>query len=752
MSRILRLPDAAYFLLVLALACCAQPDSNDVEGLSGVQNPDAGGGGDAPTATIDGVLGDATAIDSTPGATADDAAVRADSRAPDASVADEGLMVATTRACGSAPLSAGLPAGVLELLNLGHVDGISAIRLAGERLLSRSRKRFILWDSKSRRQLLSGALQRAPCSGPICAATVGLAGDTLFVASADASASETIRLYDANTATLRATITTPEQAYSDWNGHDSVGIAQDGSYVWVAGSKSLAAWSKAGRPLFQRSGDYQEAFVDGAPNELRVHARREARAIERIALDGSATQSPPFEGAFLRWFKDGGRFFTADGGLIRVYDAQSNKLHQVTLPAVARLEGRGDYFWNYRKSHPSYPLEIYRIGAGLAPVRTIDSPYPSTLTALIESAGRFAWLPHGRSVVSVARLDAGSAVREFETPVPYATTFAAVSEDWAIGGSWGQLYDSRHLQDAGLGWPLALGCGAIESADGTVSGRALFASTTGGVLVVDAVDTAPRVEAMIPFASSQVAISRSGYTAAASATDQFAQYRPDRTLRLFDLRHNALIHSWPYAVDQHNLFAFDLAREGTALGWTTGTFADRRWQLQQRVIDYRDQTILYADQDADARVRPFLSPSGKLIAIASSSRSSPETITRIVRQGSLLQAVPGVVVGWLDDERLLVNRYAWRSDTEPRAYSRAEVYDLSATLLATPSLPEIKALTVLAGDRIFDPDRAAIHQLPGGEVVWRSAIESDRAAIAGPYVVSVTQALSGSALLVAQRY
>jgi hypothetical protein len=110
------------------------------------------------------------------------------------------------------------------------------------------------------------------------------------------------------------------------------------------------------------------------------------------------------------------------------------------------------------------------------------------------------------------------------------------------------------------------------------------------------------------------------------------------------------------------------------------------------------------------------------------------TATDILKNGTLVTAVPGVGIGWIDNSRILANRYS--STQAGMQYAGATIYDSTGVTVSTPALPELKSIQTVTSDQVYDPSHNAIYSLTTGQPTWSGSFpNSGLGAIAGSYVV-----------------
>jgi hypothetical protein len=136
-----------------------------------------------------------------------------------------------------------------------------------------------------------------------------------------------------------------------------------------------------------------------------------------------------------------------------------------------------------------------------------------------------------------------------------------------------------------------------------------------------------------------------------------------------------------------------------------------------------------------------LSPDGTFIGVSNQSIVGAGAIsysTNILHNGTLVTAVPGFAIGWIDNGRILVNQYSATGDLIV-GYTGAAIYSSAGVQLATPPLPELHGIQTLTTDSVYDPFHNAIYSLTTGQPVWTGSFGSyGLGAVVGSYVVYQT--------------
>jgi hypothetical protein len=229
----------------------------------------------------------------------------------------------------------------------------------------------------------------------------------------------------------------------------------------------------------------------------------------------------------------------------------------------------------------------------------------------------------------------------------------------------------------------------------------------------------------------------------ASANANDAQYEADRTLNFYSLPSGAVLKSYPYTFQdgQPALFDFTLAGSRTTIAQQTGTFQNSLWTYTREVTPLTGGSVIWSDTPTTPGTNLpgvasiLLSPDGTL-SDAYGGGSGPTYATNVRKNGTLVDAIPGLALGWIDNNRILVNQYANSSDGTIVQYTGAAIYDSTGTKIATPALPELKGIQTVTPDSVYDPSHNAIYSLTTGQPTWTGASPgSGLGAVAGSYVV-----------------
>jgi len=643
-----------------------------------------------------------------------------------------------------------------SLVDLGHANAIYLMRLQPTRLFSQdSGGHWVLWDYTGTTELASG--DQAPLGsfsqGPTPPYPADMAGSVMAIGRAGV-----VDLRSNNDGSLITTLSDPSLDPSSgvawWK------LATDGSYVVSGYSSGLSVWSTAdGHLLFNRSGDYSHAMAFAAAGQIQIALGPGGTSvIETDSVpNGTSSTGAAFTGSFNAWFEDGSHFLTNSADLnppgqpasfdVYEYSADSTQDGMIVLGDVSALNGYGNWFWNAPTL--SLGLTLYAVG-GSTETATYNLgsdfgvfPFGSTI----------GMLPYGTGSASILDLSGSSPVVTTATlPVAYLKAFAATSPtQWAVGNVHGVVLDGASAATT----PRYFGYGNALSMSGT-AGEVAIATASGKILVYN--PSAQAVVTTINFTSSKLAMSSDGTVLAAKASDLDSQYEPDRTLNIYSLPGGAVTNSFPYTFQDSPpvpfLFDFVMSQSGNALAQLLGTYNGLYFNYTREVTPLSGSPIIWTDNPPAGpppdNAAIFLSPHGTLIAestpvISSGGYPSPVT-TSIYKNGTLVATVNGFVVGWIDNDRVLVNTFS-----SAGSYTGAVIYDATGTLLATlNALPQMapnvnpnepSGFLTVDSNSIYSPYTYSIYSLTTGAATWSETVPIPGTAYS-PYKAAST--LSGS--------
>ena len=602
------------------------------------------------------------------------------------------------------------------LVELGHVRFPQQVIYDGTRIASLDGfNHAVLWNAQNSAILATQDNVRCDES---CGGHVALAGNSMVTrnqagfivrSSADGSAVSTIA-FAATTNTW-------------WR------LATDGSYIVAGDGTGLNVWSRAGALLFTRAGNYVQTQASAAPGTLRLaKGPAGASVIESISVPGNgATLSPAFNGTFHSWFLDGERFLTTVSNTVFVYSKDAAQVDIAALTTVNQLAGTGNFFWVRQQNQTLNVYTVGSAGATVTPFTLSNSteviPSGSTLGLFLDSTASIGVVD--LALTTPVRADFTAPSYLFETSPALRAYAALSSSEWVFatgeGTMLGELNGGGTPQLYARGSALSVAGSDAYSAVATADGVIQFFDTTSHTLA-----------GTIAFAASKIALSKDGSVLAAMARNG-----NDRSLRFYSLPSGNLASQMPYtfAVDgQAYPTDFVLSDSGDVVGLNLTVYC---CIYNSREVRTTGGTLIWSDSDLEFPNSPLrLSPNANLLGAVTSLRF-PDTGTNIFTSGTLTTAVPGWGVDWLDDTRLLVNRYVPGGIGHPNPrFNGTEIYNASGTLIASPALPEIWRLQRVSANTIYSPELNEILDLTTGSTVWSSSTDHwDQGAVAGNDVV-----------------
>ncbi len=614
----------------------------------------------------------------------------------------------------SNPCGLPLPASIgaaTGLIDLGHTTELDSLARSGDRVLSHEGigERWILWDTTTRTGVASGM------SHPF--GYVGIKKNLVVI-----QAPTGLELRDAATGQLQASIAGAPISFAQ------IGIADDGSYAWAAMvGGGLAAWSAQGTQLVNVTGDYSNASIFAAPTELRV-AKGPAgvNRIESIALGGgAATLSPVFSQGFHSWMLDGERFFAVVGNAVFIFSKNATLVASAVLPTTEQLGGTGDYFWTFPSFVLGYPLRIYKVGSGDTPIATHAC---TASTRLFPSKQGIGLSDYGPGQFDIVHFDPQATKETVTVPYPYLSAIALDDvTGWTVSNRNGVILQhgsSQNPQDEGT-----LGCGRVFDMAGTQTGRAAVTIASNRVLILD-MNAGGVIENVLPLWAEKVGISDDGSVLATWEGGERAQYFPWFHVTTYALPAGTEQHVFPES------WWFSLSRDGTRIGFT------ERVPVTRHVMDINGTTTFF-DDISGVMPSPQPSPNGANIAVPAGPVSTLAA-TYLYQANPLggapmlVNSVPGNLVGWINDDRLLV--YTMKSNDKiglPDVYDKSIVYDALGNAVATPAIPvRIFQLEVASVSAIYSPDKGAVYDWTTGATLWTNPLTSTMSAAAGSQVVT----------------
>ena len=612
------------------------------------------------------------------------------------------------------------------LLKLGHTHGEFPISHDGSRIMSGDPESIVLWNAQSGAMIASTSIDIGCIYGSQCfyqdPVRWALHGPTAVIRRL-----EGFEVWSSADGSVLASIAWPQTSDSWWH------LASDGSYIAGGNATGLTVWSPTGTVLFTRSGNHGTVKAFAAAGDLRMALGPAGNnVIEHLALPaGTSTTTPAFSGTFHSWFMDGGSFFSNAGNTAWVYSQAAVQRDLVALPSLTKLAGQGDWLWIQDSGTPA--LHVYRVGASTTPSASFalfgsSIVVPSTGTIFISN-----FEVNFANRIEVVDLSGATLIKRNHTsPIPYMNGFGAASaSDWAFTTNHGLM-----LGEVGGPPPTMYSLGEARSIAGSNS-RIAVATMSGTIFYFDT--NTRQLQGQIAFVSGKVQLSADGNRLAASAENVYSQYLTDRTLRIFSLPSQAVLAEWPHTFPNDQLLDFTFARSGDVVGRVTKVINVNTTNLASPLNAAPFWTVVGAPTTFEPP--PIqISPNGTLIALADGRRTE-QTATNIYLNGALSSAASGYVVGWVDDNRLLVNRYI--TEFGVPVHTGTDLVSASGQMIAASlPLPQLSEIQGISANRIYSPERNEVFDVTTGERTWSSQAPhvGSAGAVAGPNIVFTSNA------------
>jgi hypothetical protein len=194
-------------------------------------------------------------------------------------------------------------------------------------------------------------------------------------------------------------------------------------------------------------------------------------------------------------------------------------------------------------------------------------------------------------------------------------------------------------------------------------------------------------------------------------------------LNIYSLPSGVLVNSFPFgSASAPTLIDMTLSAPGTVIG-------ERLLDNTLAAIPVGGGAPIWVAAGAAGGVewQPLLSPDATLSAIAGEPQGfGTATQTSMYKNGSLQTALSGWAVGWIDNDRLLVNNY---DSNKVPTYLGSSIYDAMGVLVNSPSLPQLLKFQVVTPqltmpDLIYSPALNTIFSISSGAAKWASGSPS----------------------------
>ena len=596
---------------------------------------------------------------------------------------------------------------------MGHANSITGLQFLNGRVLSADASgHWNIWNYSTGHIVANGdgvhngriSYRHQPYTPQIA-----VAGDIAVLPLANA-----VQLRNLNTGALIATIAAPGMNLNDPIGGGAFGpwwqLASEGSYLVIGSYTSLDFYSPAGDKIRSVAGNYIYGMPFAAPGKAMIAlGPKGLNVIQSISPNtGASTVSSKFIGTFSSWFGDGSHFASSSGATSYIYSNTAALKALVSVPVNTTIAGLGNWYW----TNSSSGLAVSKIGSRTPAYTTIGGGTlvlsGTTLADLApnpfcaNSADPSCSSP-GDRLVNITLVDLAGAAplvsQYYESLSPWGAFASDASGNWLLGNANGVLFDVSGSQ-AKLRY---FGYGRVQSIAGSgptiaaASNRVAIATSTGQILFFNPNPAAPVLEGSESFPATQLAMSANGAVLAASESGQ------------------VVIESLPSGETLASFGAgsLSLSASGTVVGVLNppNSFA----------TSVSDATQIWSSNNATASTPVLLSPNGTLIAQSNGLEETTGSST-IWKNGDLLSVIPGLGIGWIDNNRILATQYEHLA-AGGDAYASSAIYSASGKLLTSlPYLPLLTSLQPVNSTSIYDPGSNIIWPLTANGLVWGGSV------------------------------
>ncbi|HEY6880771.1 MAG TPA: hypothetical protein VI299_22260 [Polyangiales bacterium] len=420
---------------------------------------------------------------------------------------------------------------------------------------------------------------------------------------------------------------------------------------------------------------------------------------ERVSLAGASTVVAT-AGTPREWSADGRHLMSLRSAAhpnemtVDVYDANGALEDSFTMSEYGTFGAYGDYVWARVATQGA---TVWRLGDENGP-RLQTRPLVSFADGPSQSGSWFVFPEQGETWTLVDLSQSTLAPRTISSAHAYGFKFAMAGRDLYFGD-----LDGVYVIPDGAERATRVTCGAVT--DVALSKTGMFALSVGTKQVLLGDLRTRAVRAVLP-GGQQLAFDREGGV--------LGMIDESLRLSLFDARSGALLlqESAPATNPFRPSVGYDLSADGSRYMVTTCQQRD----CQTQIVDRRGGRDALPKYDAPAPLEPMiprLAPGGTQGAYASGSYQS-ETVTNLLRGASAAGKTPGYPLLWLDDSRLLVNRYVLAEGGNGYAYETYLVSDQGASLGKLSSkIEDPRLISLRQGSFVFSRTTGRIYQIAG---------------------------------------
>ena len=495
------------------------------------------------------------------------------------------------------------------------------------------------------------------------------------------------------------------------------GVARDGGYVWTAGAAGVELLELDCSLRWSAAGSLADAKILATADALHVYdADLGAQTVTHFdATDGSASEAE-FLGTFASWFADVPRYWATQGPAYRVYDLDNSLVKFTT--------GLPKYGWGTRLAGNGTMYDLF------------DPADKANYDPTTHEYSGGAILSSEQDEVRLIRMDVDPPTEQVVKPVCCVNDFsgwdfAFSGGAWVVGGVNGYVADhlGKFVSD-----PQAL------YLEGGQAGRVAVGLADARVYLYDLTDDC-ELTALPMFKRKGGGTMRMSGNGALLVSSEGYYYQNNQgwfaASRLYTLPDGVVIGEYPVGLHSDGLGDHDFADDG--MYWS-------RLKSNAYYTAEIYKTLITGWGYNQSNVLPRFSPDSGHYATSDGSHwvwswAEAHTTIYATNPSKLVGVAEGVVHGFIDEEHLLVGRYAY---ADLKSYFIAmDIVALDGTVVQTTNLPEIRrVMHIETGEilvEIHPTKQGAIYNAFTGEKLW-TAPPKARVAVVGPDHIATSDA------------
>jgi hypothetical protein len=496
-------------------------------------------------------------------------------------------------------------------------------------------------------------------------------------------------------------LTMPQITISD-SGNYNVSI--DGKFIWFSSNNFLRIWNLQGIKVFDLNGNYLKVKVN--IDSSNIYVSKTDSTCTSVSVYSISTkdliQTIPFDGVFHSWFLDGHRFMSIQSTIVRVYSKSGVREVLQDIGDIQELGGYGNYYWKFLPSgYPSYAFYLYKIGANVSPISTINTNSPNS--RIIPAIGSIGILTYGIDSFTVVRLlpDSVNIIKN-KGSGPDLSAFAIDSSGKWLTGNKSGVVNCGVLNYA----PQSLNYGKIRAVTGIKDSIFAAATSSGCVLIYKLQNNKALLVDTFAHNSSGIQLSSDGNLFASQGNTTDAQYSPDDlSLVIYNVSTHSIVkkylHNYFKDPNSDYLRDFDFSPNGDYISQRTSVWDGSNWNYSNSIIKIANDSTIF--QDNSSAIAPRLSPTYQFIAITSNN------LTKFYSGQSLNESFGGTFLCWLTDDRIIATK-----GNQTVICNKAGKPDSTFS-----TLYQMQHAIIVTDTEIYDSDKKQFLNIKSGKILFQ---------------------------------